>query len=51
MTGYALHWAVFCAVLVPVMLRSPSAPVWVLVLHIGLGFALLALADRLERRS
>lgn len=46
-----LQWAVFCAVLVPLFLRDPAAPMWVLATHIGLALVLVAVADWRERRG
>lgn len=51
MSPQTLHWAVFCAVLAPLCLRSPSDPLAVTALHIGIGLVMVALADRIERST
>ena len=49
MNQYAFCWAVFVAVLCPVVLSTPGQPLAVTVAHMGLCLTMVALADRRER--
>lgn len=49
MNQYTLCWAVFVAVLCPIVLSTKGQPLAVTAVHTGLCLAMVALADRRER--
>lgn len=51
MNRETLQWAVFCAVLVPLFLRSPGDAISVTASHVALALGLVCLADWRERHG